>query len=139
MQSSGPEVLRILWLLCYSWLPQQFHDADQSVILLLRTTLNTQNEAVEVLECKNMYKKIPHYSWLYSEYGGEVWLLDTKLWTEIRMVKFDYLRCFPVISKNEMRNEIWWYYLQMRTCNVHAHTHTPKSRHTLWIFLSFLS
>jgi len=43
-----------------------------------------------------MYKKIPHN----SEYGGELWLLDAKLRTEIQMVKFDYLRCFQVIRKN---------------------------------------
>ena len=86
----------------------------------------------------------PHYSWLYSEYGGELWLLDAKLQTEKRMVKFDYLRCFQVIRKNEVTKEMMILltdlHMQVHThTHTHTHSHTPKSRHTLWIFLSFLS
>ena len=59
-----------------------------------------------------------------------MWLLDAKLWTEIRMVKFDYLRCFQVIRKNEVWNKIYdtTYRCVYANACMHAHTHTHKNQ-----------
>ena len=60
-----------------------------------------------------------------------MWLLDAKLQTEIRMVKFDYLRCFQVIRKKGARKEMM---ILLTDVHMQVHTHTdtyePKSSYT---------